>query len=185
MRQSKTSNIYLRYSSGVPKSIEEFELGDLGRSLIGFEKLCKQLQKITRLKSNVSIQAQGVREGSLLVDLLVKLEEVEQFKPFDQFEHLLEFLQLASPEYYQDALDYFQQISSKHKSVEGFLKERPLIGLGLGRLYSAALVELIHVAKRVKLKPIRAGEITSERVEKELNKLINKKYKTSICISRI
>ena len=107
MRQSKASNIYLRYSSGVPKSIEEFELGDLGRSLIGFEKLCKQLQKITRLNSNVSIQAQGIREGSLLVDLLVKLEEGEQLTPFDQFEHLLEFLQLASSEYYQDALDYF------------------------------------------------------------------------------
>lgn len=47
--------------------------------------------------------------------------------------------------------------------------------LNLGGLYSAALVELINLAKRLKLKPIRAGEIASERVEKELNKLINKK----------
>lgn len=167
------SNIFIRYSFGVPKSVDEFDLSDLGKSLIGFEKLCKQLEIITKINGNVSIQAQGLREGSLIIDVLIKLEDVDHLAPFDQFEYLLEFLQLASSQYYQVALNYFQQISSKNKSVEDFLREHPLGTIGLAGLYSAALVELINLAKMLKSRPLKAGEITSERVENELNKLIN------------
>ena len=123
MSKNMNSNIFLRYYFGVPKTADEFDLSDLGKSLIGFEKLCKHLEKITRINGNVSLQAQGLREGSLLIDVLVKLEEVDHLAPFDQFEYLLEFLQLANSQYYQVALNYFQQISSKIKSVEDIITD--------------------------------------------------------------
>ena len=172
------SSIHLRYK-GVDNNDDScLDLTDLGKSLVGFDKLLRELVKITKVNGEVSIKATAFRDGSVIVDLLIRLQEFADQIPFDRVNDLLDYLKLANDIAWEEAVHFFQEISSKSKSLYDYFSKHPVELAGL----SIVLVQLIELAKNNKNQPCLDCEKIPKRIAFELFKLIQKKrgFKTAL-----
>ena len=171
MTREINSSIHLRYK-GVDNTDDScLDLSDLGKSLVGFDKLLRELVKITKVNADVSIKTTAFRDGSVIVDLLIKLQELSEQVPFDRVNDLLDYLKIANDIAWEEAVHFFQEISSKSKSVYDYLSNHPVELTGI----SIVLVKLMEFARKNKNQPCLDCEKIPRRVAFELNRLIQKK----------
>lgn len=171
MIQETNSSIHIRYKGVDSNDDSSLDLTCLGKSLVGFDKLLKELVKITRVNGEVSIKATSFRDGSVIVDLLIKLQDLTGQVPFDTINDLLDYLKLVNHEAWEEAVHYFQEISSKSKSVYEYLSTHPVELTTL----SVGLVKLVEFATQNKNQPCLDCEEIPKRIAYELHKLIQKK----------
>ncbi|MCK5114718.1 MAG: hypothetical protein KAR11_08160 [Phycisphaerae bacterium] len=171
MTQETNSSIHLRYKGFENTGDSCLDLTDLGKSLVGFDKLLRELVKITNVNGEVSIKATAFRDGSVIVDLLIKLQELANQVPFDSTDDLLDYLKLVNDIAWKEAVHYFQKISSTSKSVYDYLSQHPVKLTGI----SIVLVKLIELATKNKDQPCSDCDGIPKRVALELNKLIKNK----------
>lgn len=178
MTREINSSFHLRYKRVDHTDDACLDLTDLGKSLVGFDKLLRELVKITKINADVSIKATAFRDGSVIVDLLIKLQELSEQVPFDRINDLLDYLKIANDITWKEAIQFFQEISSKSKSVYDYLSVHPVELTSV----SIVLVKLIEFARKNKNQPCLDCEEIPKRVAFELNRLIQKKrgFKTAL-----
>lgn len=163
-----STNLYLRYEGSDSESPSDIPLSDLGRSLIGFDAVVRDFARVCRLNAELEVVATSRREGSLIVDTLVKIQEVVAQIPFESTDHLLDFLQLYSEEAWQTAVTFFSDITEIHKTINDYFRKYPLdlaIFVGL-------VPWLLHLTRKHKKSPKPSDKKISERIAKELHTLI-------------
>jgi excinuclease UvrABC ATPase subunit len=165
------SNLHLRYTGVSNVNDSCMDLSDLGISLVGFDKLFRNLIKITKVNGDISIRATSFREGSVVVDILIKLQEVSEQAPFDSFSDLLDYLKIVNEVAWQEADSFFHEITSTSKTIYDYLSKHPVELT----MFSVVLVKLIEFARRNKNQPCLECDDLPKRVAVELNKLIQKK----------
>jgi len=182
MRPEINSNIHLRYKGIDNQDDSCVDLTDLGKSLVGFDKLLRELIKITKINAEVSIKATATRDGSVIVDLLIKLQELSELVPFKNVNDLLDYLQIANDIAWKEAVEFFQEISSKSKTVYDYLSLHPVELAGVSTGVSIVIVKLMELAKKNKYQPCLDCKEIPRRVAYELNRLIQKKrgFKTAL-----
>lgn len=162
--------LYFRYTGIEETSASEIPLEDLGRSLIGFDHVIKDLARVIRLNGVIEVKAASYHEGSLILDTILELKlELDQL-PFETVDQLLDFLRLASDAAWHEALEIFSSIKDGLVSLNEYFKERPL-NLALFAVLIPSLISYIRDRNR---KRLLDDPKLAERLAKELQALIDK-----------
>lgn len=163
--------LYFRYV-GVRQDIEtEIPLEDLGRSLLGFDKIVKDFAKIIGLNGEIEVRALSNKRGSLILDTVLELNLQVGQLPFDEIGPLLDFLKLASIEAWREAVSFFNEIQHGGlNQINDYFARRPF-----NLAVFAALIPLLlqWIKNRKTRIPIEDEEL-SNRIAKELQSLVSK-----------
>lgn len=164
------AEIYLRYVGAYTENDSEIPLSDLGKSLISFERLAKELASICRINGEITITATPSREGSHIVDAIVHVTTALGEQPFDNPAHLIEFLKVAGEISYEQAREYFSNVRNIHEDLNYYFSTYPFDIT----ILSLVIAKLIKVAKSQKSTPVPIEEDLPKRIAKEVHSLINK-----------
>lgn len=152
---------------------------DLGESLIGFDQSFRKLSKILRINCEVELRAQATTEGSYIVESLLQVagNAADLFKDVQSF---LEFAELCGKEFYQESVQYFNQIENIHKSLNDYFSERPFDLALIAGCITYLLNFLGKIGKERKSLTdeevlAKFREEISERVTRELLNLLKQK----------
>ncbi|GAG20721.1 unnamed protein product, partial [marine sediment metagenome] len=118
----------------------------------------------------VEVVATSRREGSLIVDTLVNIQEVADQLPIVSTDHLLDFLRLCSEETWQTAIAFFNDISEIHDTINDYFRKYPL-NLAL---FVGLVPLLLRLARRQKKSPEPSDKKVPERIAKELYMLVQR-----------
>ena len=162
------ADLYLRYEGAVPGRPMDIPLSDLGKSLLGFDRVVRDFARVCRLEAEIEVVATSRREGSLIIDALVRIQEAAGQLPIASTDHLLDFLCLCSEEAWRTAVAFFSDITEIHKTVNDYFRKYPL-DLAL---FVALIPMLLHLARRQKATPEPSDKRVPERIAKELHALI-------------
>jgi len=165
----KTS-LYLRYVSINPDEESNIPLGDLGNSLVAFERLVSDLSDVCRLDTKVEVLATTHREGSHIVDLLLQAQAELNSLPFESTDQLLEFLKLTSVDLWQEAVAFFNDLKDIHRTVNDFGNKHTVDIT----LFALLIPWVMSRIKKLREKPIPVDDHFSERMAREIYKLIEK-----------
>ena len=117
------ANLYLRYKGTDPNRPSDIPLSDLGKSLLGFDRVVSDFARICRINADIEIVATSRRRGSLIVDTLVMIQEVADQLPITSNEHLLDFLRLLSEDAWNKARDFFSELTWTHKTINDYFRK--------------------------------------------------------------
>jgi hypothetical protein len=115
------SNFYIKYKGKDEVDDSIVELSALGESILGFDCLIKELIKIAGINGEVNVEASRVREGSLIIDLVIK---IVSNSPFYNLRDYYEFLKFAGAELPKINLGV-DQLKRIHGSLNDFAGKSP------------------------------------------------------------
>lgn len=163
-------NLHFKFNPCEGEDVDEIALIDLGASLVGFDRLVRELIKTTRIKGVVSIRAAAFREGSIIIDALVEIKDFVEELPFETISDLLDFLKISSSVAWETAMEFFNEFKDGYDSLEKYFTKHP-VSLGL---IAIAITVLIDKAKNYKKLPRTPSDDLPERIAVELHKRIQK-----------
>ena len=164
------TSLHFRYVGADPDRESEVPLVDLGRSLLGFDRVIKDLTRIIRLNGEIDVRAVATSEGSLIIDALLELNlELGQL-PFERIDDLLAFLQMVSEHAWKNAIQFFNEIQYGLNELNDYFAKRPF-NLAMFALLIPVLIRWIRKSKdRI---PIEDEELAA-RIAKELQAIVKK-----------
>lgn len=188
-------NFFIKYNGKSDSDGSTIDLVVLGESIVGFNSVIKEIFKISKLKGEISISANKIREGSIIIDVIIFVSQHANEIPFDKVIDFLNFLKVISQDSYTAAVNFFNGIQEVHEGINEFAKEYPatydlvkdgitlFIGILIGRAqkhknqpdldnlpekYAMALHKMISSKKFTKaLKPLVEDEAVSIEVSSE------------------
>lgn len=182
------SNLFIRYKGVNPNNDSEIRLESLAESINGFDQVLKDLFSISKINRDISIYANKVRQGSLIIDLSICVDSIFEGSPFERVNDLLEFLKVVNKDEFYRASEFFSNLKGVHRSLNDYFARNPLdhdlitifIAYLLGRAgahkdkpdidnvpkdYAIALHKMIKNGKFKKaLKPFIENELASVEV---------------------
>lgn len=168
-------NLHFKFSP--IKKNNEIDLSDLGNSLVGFDRLIRDLVKVTCIRGDVSVQAVSYRDGSIVVDTVVKIKEFVDLLPFERIDELLDFLQIVNAYAWQKASEFFNEIKSSHRTLNDYFASNPLDFT----IIAIAITYMIDKAKSLKELPFNQSMGIPTQYAMKLHKLIHKDaFKTAL-----
>ncbi|MBU1613561.1 hypothetical protein KKC87_04005 [Patescibacteria group bacterium] len=99
---------------------EPIDLDLFGESVVGFGKLIPEIFKISGIKGEINVKATKLREGSLIVDVLI---ELFTRLPFDNVQDYLDFLRVVGGTAYHTALNEFSPVLQNAVALERALND--------------------------------------------------------------
>jgi hypothetical protein len=163
--------LYFRYVGTSMDNETEIPLEDLGRSLLGFNKVIKDFTKIAGLNGEIEVRATSYKNGSLIFDTILELNLQVGQMPFEQIGTLLDFLKLVSIETWREAVSFFNEIKQDgFNQINDYFVKRPFDLAIFATLIPLLLQWIKNRKTRI---PIEDKEL-SYRISKELQSLIDK-----------
>lgn len=107
-------SLLIKYDYPADKGID---MKLLGESLIGFDRVLKDIIDIADLTDKVEYRINRIEHAS--VDIFSSLHIISQL-PFDSPNEFIDFLRLAAPELVKDANNFFSFAANAHRSVNDF-----------------------------------------------------------------
>jgi hypothetical protein len=164
------TEFFIKYN-GLPEyDNSNIDLGDLGKSLVAFDSLIKDLSHIFRVQTEIEIYATSHREGSHIVDLVFRVHESFKSLPIDSPEHLIEFLKIASDQLAGEAIEFFNDIKDLHKTVNDYGSKYPVNIT----LFALLIPWIFQIVRKQRKNALPADQKISERIARELFKIIHK-----------
>jgi hypothetical protein len=118
-------NFFIKYNGKSDSDGSPIDLAVLGESIVGFNNVIKEIFKISKLKGDISISASKIREGSIIVDVIIFVSQHADEIPFDKVIDFLDFLRVISQDSYAEAVNFFNGIQEVHENINEFAKEYP------------------------------------------------------------
>lgn len=181
MTDNSKSYLFIKYEGSQKNDNCTVDLSELGTSLVGFDRLIKELIKVSRIRGAFSVQATSYRKGSIVVDLLINIKTFFEQLPFDNPQDLLDFLSVVDDSLYKKALDFFQDLRNTSKSIYDFLTIHP-VELSVAALF---IDKIIEKAGRYKESKNVNNKEFPQRIAREINKLIQKKHAFRLALKPI
>jgi len=163
------SSLYIRYKGNDLTDDSRVDLALFGESIIGFEKVIRQIITVTNLNYEVDIKATKTSKGSLIIDLALVVIDMGQDLPFYEVTDLLDFLKIANTQAFESANEYFSSLKSTHRSLNDYMAKNPIDFATLGLVVAF----LFKQAKQQKFAP--NVDVISPNYAVKLHKLIKKK----------
>lgn len=161
-------NFFIKYDKKGINEKFELDLELLGQSIIGFDHAIKEVIKISKIKGEIDIKAANIREGSLIVDIIIALNTGAV--PFDSVNDLLVFIRSVD---YAEYLRITNSLMLAHDEANEFFAKYALDAL----LVTKFVEKMFNWAKKQKRIPVLISD--KEEIPKEyaikLHKLIKKK----------
>lgn len=166
--------LYIKYSNEVQSPID---LAVLGESLIGFQKVIKDLIQIANIDSEYSISVERITEGSIDVSTLINFASNLPFRNLADFYNFIQFIGDEVP---KDLINAISIIDQSKDSIESYFAKNPVQLLVLWELIRYLVPKLIALTPRQK-GFVKLDKDLPVSYAMGLNRLINKgSYKRAI-----
>ncbi len=120
------SNLFIRYRGVDPTDDSAIEMSCFGESVIGFDVVIKEIVALANIQGEVEIKVNCIREGSLIVEIIVCIKSIANQIEFGTVSDLLAFLKVANELLWQQATAYFGSLEATHRDLNTFASEYPL-----------------------------------------------------------
>jgi hypothetical protein len=117
-------NLFIRFKGIDRDHDSEIDLAELGESLIGFDSLFRSFGELMRVDGQLEIKATATKEGSVIVDLIVWLQQGAI--PFESIDDFLNLLKIAGDPAWHDAVNFFNSLDGAHKTLNDWVAKYPL-----------------------------------------------------------
>jgi hypothetical protein len=164
------TQLFIKYVGSIEDRTSEIPLSDLGQSLIAFEEILDDLSHVCRIDGKLQISATAEREGSHIVDLILRLSQDVNSLPFDSPTHLLEFLRITNQEAWAVARQFFSAINNAHATLNDYAARYPIDFA----IFSAFVILVIKKIGLREKKPLQQDKDIPERIAIEVQRIINK-----------
>lgn len=162
--------IYLRYTPIDGEPQHEVELRTIGESLVGFARVAEEYARILGIRGNLVLSVTYTREGSLIFDLLVDLQQCGDLV-FETAQQLYDFLKISSAENYQTALNTLGQLKDGYETLEDYYAKHPIQLTAI----VAAIAYLIGKTAKQKDQPQINDPELPRRIAEMLHELVKTK----------
>ena len=150
------ANLFIRFK-GIGEDDSEIDLATLGESIIGFDIAIKEIFKISKLNTDLSVSVNKTRKGSLIVDTIVNVVMHANTLPFDNVIDLLNFLQASNHESWNHAKEFFNTsldvAKYSHRTVNDYFARNPFDQEVLSTLITAFVAYIFGKAQGQKQYP--------------------------------
>jgi hypothetical protein len=163
-------NLFIRFKGIDRDHDSEIDLAELGESLIGFDSLFRSFGELMRVDGQLEIKATATKEGSVIVDLIVWLQQGAI--PFESIDDFLNLLKIAGDPAWHDAVNFFNSLDGAHKTLNDWVAKYPLDFAAFAYLLGKAFEKLLKKARKNKDKPDYSDPDLPRRIAEELHKLI-------------
>ncbi len=130
-------------------------MGQLARSLEGFEQVFLEIAKLSKIKGEMSVYAAGSERGSVLIPTIIQI--ITSGLPFADVNPFLNFLKVADPTRYKGALEF---LGTGHRTLNDYFAKNPLDQATLETLLGLFVGYLIGHSRGIK-RNIGSPEIVS------------------------
>lgn len=172
MEKHEYGFIFIKYDGIDASDKGSVDLSSLGTSLVGFDKLLREIIKISRIQNEISIKVSTINKGSVIVDVLLDIKTFFQQLPFDNPDDLIDFLRVVDESLWFQAVAYFQDIRNTVKTVYDFLTSHPIELVVVSRFVEY----LVSKASKCKNKQTLDSSELPKRIAEELHRLIQKRH---------
>lgn len=162
--------LYLRYTPNEGKPQHEVELKALGESLLGFTRVTEEYSRILGISGELVITATYTREGSLVINLLVELQQTGQVV-FETAQHLYDFLKITSVEEYLASIGELGKLKDGYETIEDYYTKHPIQLTAI----IAAITLLIRKTANQKSRPQNNDSSLPQRMTEMLHELVKTK----------
>ncbi|MEK9159439.1 MAG: hypothetical protein AAB383_01785 [Patescibacteria group bacterium] len=176
-------NFFIKYRGTNSESDSEIDLGTLGDSIVGFNSVIKEVFSISKIQGELKVTATELRQGSLIVDIILKIFVENKEAIFKTIPDLLDYLKVIDVDACKRAIEFFNTSfdigADVHQKMNAYASKYPadydLIKLGLGSF----VLYLLKKAKTQKQRP-DLNELPSGYAVKVHNMIRRRKFKRAL-----
>lgn len=172
-------NLFLRFKGIEEESDSQVSLAELGESLTGFHSVLTELNGVMGITIEPEVQATALREGSVIVDLVLWFRDASDVLPFDSVTDFVEFLKLAEEPKAEEVEGFFQSVEGAHRSINDWAARNPLdfeiFKAGLNILWVSVVLKLIKKAALFKKGENPKEKTLSRKKQRGLHKMVKKR----------
>jgi hypothetical protein len=119
-------NLFIRFKGTEEESDSQVSLSELGESLTGFHSVLTELNSVMGITIEPEVQATALRDGSVIVDLVLFFRDASDALPFDSVTDFVEFLKLAEEPKAEEVEGFFQSVEGAHRSINDWAAQNPV-----------------------------------------------------------
>jgi hypothetical protein len=155
------------------------DLGLLGESFVGVNRLLKELCELTGIQGDIDVKTTRITQGSIELHNCIQLT-VTSF-PFSSPQDLYEFLRIANPEMLRVAQEFFSGALGVHRTLNDYAAQYPIDAALLLQLATNFVVNAIKWTPKQKVRPTtrdaELGEISPRQAGRLRNMVLRGRYR--------
>ena len=136
-------NLFIRFKGTEQESDSQVSLSELGESLTGFHSVLTELNSVMGITIEPEVQATALRDGSVIVDLVLFFRDASDVLPFDSVPDFVEFLKLAEEPKAEEVESYFSTLKGLNRSINDWAAENPVLYDGVKWAFSLLWVKVV------------------------------------------
>lgn len=136
-------NLFIRFKGTEEESDSQVSLSELGESLTGFHSVLTELNSVMGITIEPEVQATALRDGSVIVDLVLFFRDASEALPFDSVPDFVEFLKLAEEPKAEEVEGYFATLNGLNRSINDWAAENPVLYDGVKWAFSLLWVKVV------------------------------------------
>lgn len=173
----KDDSLLIKYQYSSEKGID---MKLLGESLVGFDRVLKDIIEIADLTDKVEYRINRIEHGS--VEIFSSLDLISNI-PFDSPTDLIDFLKLAAPELITQANNFFSMADDAHRTANDFFNKNQLDNGVVTGLVVAFIIKAFDLAGRIHSKKVTKEDfetVTPKQIKKLDKMVADGRYKSAM-----
>lgn len=164
----KDDSLLIKYQYSSEKGID---MKLLGESLVGFDRVLKDIIEIADLTDKVEYRINRIEHGS--VEIFSSINIISNI-PFDSQSSFIDFLKLAAPELVTQANTFFSTAHEAHRSVNDYFSRNQFDNNIVTGLVVAFILKAFDLAGKINSKKATAKDLeaTTPKQAKKLDKMV-------------
>lgn len=172
-------NLFIRFKGTEEESDSQVSLSELGESLTGFHSVLTELNSVMGISIEPEVQATALRDGSVIVDLVLFFRDASDALPFDSVTDFVEFLKLAEEPKAEEVEGFFQSVEGAHRSINDWAAQKPVdfevFKAALNVFWVSVVLKLIKKAGFFKKGEDPRDKTLSRKKQRGLHKMVKKR----------
>ena len=172
-------NLFIRFKGTEEESDSQVSLSELGESLTGFHSVLTELNSVMGITIEPEVQATALRDGSVIVDLVLFFRDASDALPFDSVTDFVEFLKLAEEPKAEEVEGFFQSVEGAHRSINDWAAQNPVdfevFKAALNLFWVSVVLKLIQKAGFFKKGEDPKDKTLSRKKQRGLHKMVKKR----------
>ncbi len=172
-------NLFIRFKGTEEESDSQVSLSELGESLTGFHSVLTELNSVMGITIEPEVQATALRDGSVIVDLVLFFRDASDALPFDSVTDFVEFLKLAEEPKAEEVEGFFQSVEGAHRSINDWAAQNPvdfeIFQKALSLLWVGVVLKLVKWAGFFKKGEDPNDNRLSRKKQRGLHKMVKKR----------
>lgn len=172
-------NLFIRFKGTEEESDSQVSLSEFGESLTGFHSVLTELNAVMGITIEPEVQTTALRDGSVIVDLVLFFRDTSDALPFDSVTDFVEFLKLAEEPKAEEVKGFFQSVQGAHRSINDWAAQNPvdfeIFKAALNVFWVSVVLKLIKEAGFFKNGEDPKEKTLSRKKQRGLHKMVKKR----------